>query len=577
MPGVRMQYLVSLVGDETPDELAAFLDDRRTTTGFELFERKIRSEWKRHSDKAKQNANVQKWTPPLLDNMSGPTKPGDTMPLPSAGANLPVILPVAPAPSVQPQAIPLAPEAKNLPEQAPLPSVDSLPVDPGPAAAAPVVVKPILESPPVPPLNPASSIAADKVAPPTPIPLIRARTVVNFRLRNARQSEPFREEITHEPADANIRLINVLIPDELGLVCNLKTAFIEGKPTNSGDFAFAVSYRFSDDPPEAIRTAKLALYVNADPKLLWKDLPSDRSDPLWKEDEAKLLICGAERKIIAARKRGRSHAHVGSCCDDDYYIQYIPDDGWYMAIVADGAGSAKYSRQGSRVAVRTSGNFLKQALSREGGEKVASAVTALQAAQGTDVETARRVLHNALYTTVGHAAHGAMKALFEEAQKRPDIIHSVKELSTTLLIGIARKFGSQWLCAAYWVGDGAVGVYQKDGSIELLGEVDAGEYSGQTRFLDANEVSQEALLKRTRFTLCDDFTAFILMTDGVSDPVFETEARLATGETWDGLWSDLETTVQLTKNDDQVDARLLDWLDFWSQGNHDDRTIAIIY
>jgi hypothetical protein len=248
-----------------------------------------------------------------------------------------------------------------------------------------------------------------------------------------------------------------------------------------------------------------------------------------------------------------------------------------VAIVADGAGSAKSSRQGSRVAVRTAGSFLKDALDGDGGYNGAAAVADFQVAAGDGIEPARRVLHNALYVTVGHAAHRAMKALFDEALARPELIESVKDLATTLLIGVARKFGNQWLCAAYWVGDGAVGVYRRGTGVELLGEVDAGEYSGQTRFLDANEVSQEALLKRTRFTLCDDFTAFLLMTDGVSDPKFETEARLAKVEAWDALWEELETEAGLSQKDEHPDQRLLNWLDFWSQGNHDDRTIAIIY
>lgn len=577
MPGARMHYLVSIVGAGNPKVLAAFLDDQKTSKFFDALESNLKHDWENYASQAGQNAIVRKWTAPHLDDINDQTKPGVHIPPPLAGANPgEEHPPVAPTQSVSPQHFPEVKEIEKPPAQDPL-VMDSLPIVPAKTTAAPVEVQSIPESPPVPQQNPASTAATDKIAAPPPVPLIRERSPVNFRLRNARQSEPFAEEITHDSADLHLRLINVQIPADLGLACNLKTGFVEGNPSINGDFSFVVNYRFSDDPPEAVRAAKLGLYVNADPKLLWKDLPSDRSDPLWKEDEANLLICGAERRIIAARKRGRSHAHVGSCCDDDFFIQHIPDLGWYMAIVADGAGSAKYSRQGSRIAVRTSGNFLKQALAGEGGEKVASAVSALQAAQESEVETARRILHNALYTTVGHAAHGAMKALFEEAQQRTDIIQSVKDLSTTLLIGIARKFGSQWLCAAYWVGDGAVGVYRKNGSIELLGEVDAGEYSGQTRFLDANEVTQESLLKRTRFTLCDDFTGFILMTDGVSDPVFATEARLATGEAWDGLWSDLEASAGLTKDDDQVDIRLLDWLDFWSQGNHDDRTIAIIY
>ena len=82
---------------------------------------------------------------------------------------------------------------------------------------------------------------------------------------------------------------------------------------------------------------------------------------------------------------------------------------------------------------------------------------------------------------------------------------------------------------------------------------------------------------RTRFTLCDNFTAFLLMTDGVSDPKFETEARLANLSAWDALWDDLQAGAGLSTADEHPDQKLLEWLDFWSQGNHDDRTIALIY
>jgi hypothetical protein len=71
-------------------------------------------------------------------------------------------------------------------------------------------------------------------------------------------------------------------------------------------------------------------------------------------------------------------------------------------------------------------------------------------------------------------------------------------------------------------------------------------------------------------------TALFLMTDGVSDPRFETDARLARPADWHALWQELNATLQL---DDAVagqEQKLLDWLDFWSPGNHDDRTIAMI-
>ena len=111
----------------------------------------------------------------------------------------------------------------------------------------------------------------------------------------------------------------------------------------------------------------------------------------------------------------------------------------------------------------------------------------------------------------------------------------------------------------------------------LLGEADSGEYSGQTRFLDPSEVSQAALFKRIRFGIVDDFKAMLLMTDGVSDPFFETEANLTNPTKWQDLWSDIESKANLEQRDMEAGIKLERWLDFWSPGNHDDRTITAIY
>ena len=68
------------------------------------------------------------------------------------------------------------------------------------------------------------------------------------------------------------------------------------------------------------------------------------------------------------------------------------------------------------------------------------------------------------------------------------------------------------------------------------------------------------------------------MSDGVSDPKFETDANLNNPAKWDALWDDLKQNgVDLTDDNEAAKDQLLDWLDFWSPGNHDDRTIAILY
>ncbi len=84
-------------------------------------------------------------------------------------------------------------------------------------------------------------------------------------------------------------------------------------------------------------------------------------------------------------------------------------------------------------------------------------------------------------------------------------------------------------------------------------------------------------MKRLRFSIETDFSALILMTDGVSDAKFETDANLNRIEKWDELWNDLKTAITPADNDEATGKQLIEWLKFWSTGNHDDRTIAILY
>ena len=66
------------------------------------------------------------------------------------------------------------------------------------------------------------------------------------------------------------------------------------------------------------------------------------------------------------------------------------------------------------------------------------------------------------------------------------------------------------------------------------------------------------------------------MTDGISDPEFESEKEFEDQERWSEYWS---TKVKPHLSDDAGKSAesLLSSLDFWSPGNHDDRTIAVLY
>ena len=75
------------------------------------------------------------------------------------------------------------------------------------------------------------------------------------------------------------------------------------------------------------------------------------------------------------------------------------------------------------------------------------------------------------------------------------------------------------------------------------------------------------------------------MTDGISDPMFETENNLNSFNKWAEFWDKLKTGfpddeisgVDLKDDNEESKDQLLKWMDFWSPGNHDDRTLVILY
>ncbi|HWS39755.1 MAG TPA: PP2C family serine/threonine-protein phosphatase [Arenimonas sp.] len=343
-------------------------------------------------------------------------------------------------------------------------------------------------------------------------------------------------------------------------------ARIYGTPTIGGEITLSIKFNLGASEASAIElTSNIDEFVNHDPKTLWKDLPSDREDPHWKSDYDSILLEAGDRKLVAASQRGRSHAHEGKFRDDDFLMQ-ISDTGWHVIAVADGAGSAIKSRRGSQIAVSTAVNVLLELLAGEDGARLEKSVSDWHKG---DVSK-EQVVAGGVYPVLGIAAFKACKAIEEEAN---GLGVAVKEFSTTLLVTVFKKMSFGNLFATYWVGDGGVGICLNDGTPKLLGKVDSGEYAGQTRFLDYKVMTTEEITARLHFEVVDEFRALVAMTDGITDPWFMTDNNLESQEYWGKLWTEVEPAL---KSDDPA-ASLLAWLDFWSPGNHDDRTIAILW
>jgi serine/threonine protein phosphatase PrpC len=360
--------------------------------------------------------------------------------------------------------------------------------------------------------------------------------------------------------------------------------------TAESTFEIVIKYRFEGvemhlDNPSSLER-RIPFVINQDPRKLWKNLPVDwdnMSEPKYKNEDTQseyvkvsALADGTPQKdIVAASKRGRSHAQEGKPRDDHFMLKYM-DNGWYIMAVADGAGSALYSREGSRIACKESVNHcIVELTSSRNFEK---AIEDYNAFKNEGESNARKTVGDYIYKIVGGAAFKAHKQIEAEAAiaKKP-----TKLYATTLLLTICKHFSFGWFLASFWVGDGAICLYdRKAHTAKILGIPDEGEYAGQTRFLTMPDIFNDikSLYKRLRFNIVDDFTALFLMTDGVSDPKFETDANLNNPDKWDDLWNDFkENGVELKDDNEESKNQLLNWLDFWAPGNHDDRTIAILY
>ncbi|HMW72728.1 MAG TPA: PP2C family serine/threonine-protein phosphatase, partial [Cellvibrionaceae bacterium] len=339
-----------------------------------------------------------------------------------------------------------------------------------------------------------------------------------------------------------------------------------GTPLAAGEFSLQLRYLAQGQEQSSL--ARLQLAVVQDPKNLWKNLPSDSAGLFASADTQVQQQAG----LIGASTRGRSHAHVGGYRDDAFAIEALAS-GWQIVIVADGAGSARYSRRGAELICQTAASSLRAQLTGPIADSLSASSRAW--AQEPQSEELQQRLKTQLAALLGQAAYQALAAIHAQASELAD--SQVKDFASTALIGLCRHFPTDGrgpggsLCACYWVGDGAAAVYSQGRGVRLLGLGDSGEFAGQTRFLDASAVSNEVITQRTCFAWAEDLTAFILMSDGVSDAKFPTAASLASLPHWDTLWAELNP---LLSGVGAAEA-LLEWLNFWSPGNHDDRTLVL--
>lgn len=391
----------------------------------------------------------------------------------------------------------------------------------------------------------------------------------HFQIPNARVGQDYQARIQMQyPVKEDVLICSesIKIPEDLGIVFDDQTQQLQGIPLQAGEFKLAFQYK-NNEAAQAWSSGEMTFIITADPRSLWQVNEPDINEPYQKAHSDHQLIQTEHFNLAACSQRGRSHEHAGTFRDDDFLIARVAETDWSILIVADGAGSASYSRQGSLIAVQSAAKTLTDYLEQHHPHLD----RLLQQWQvGSDDEITKSVaqqIYKDFHDTFYKTAQVAIEAIEQEAELKQV---AAKAYATTLLVAVVKQCEQKTFISTFWMGDGAIAVYAKD-KVRLMGKPDGGEFAGQTRFLDRSFAQQFG--SRVNIGYYGDCEAVILMTDGISDPRFETDAGLANHEKWQALWQELEPQLQQT----HPDQALLEWSKFFSAGHHDDRTLAILW
>lgn len=424
---------------------------------------------------------------------------------------------------------------------------------------------------------------------------------------NAKKQYNFTFDLSLFPA---IQIKEIKNLDLVGLQFDEEKSCIYGLPSVANTIDIHIVFFNKNDENLLAETKVIPFIVNADPKDLWLDKPSPTDSRFYKSETLNFKSSFLDKKIVVSSKRGRSHAHNATFRDDDFLVKDLPNN-WSIVAVADGAGSAKYARAGSKFACDfVINSFDKEEVLQELSQKVTQyfssdpideiqdkAVTnesdSDSFSEPTDTLTEHETIPvdgddlklknksyiiNLLYKNVKELHEALIK--YAESQE-----FALKDLHTTLIFTLVKKFNFGYVVLSFGVGDCPINVINKDGTnVQLLNYLDVGESSGATRFITMPEIfkKQEEMIPRFGLNCFEDFSKLFLMTDGIYDPKFVVESKLENIESWKNFLRDLsgdnEDEVKVDFDDDSdIENQLSQWMDFWSKGNHDDRTLAIIY
>lgn len=355
---------------------------------------------------------------------------------------------------------------------------------------------------------------------------------------------------------------------DFGLSFSQEDQLLQGTHKLQGEHKFTVIYNIKGKTELSSLSNRLILIsVLPDPKSLWKTLDPPKDTIYQKSHSDFDSHYFDDYFVLGGSQRGRTHAHSGTFRDDDFAIAQLQED-VLLLIVADGAGSAKYSREGSKIACDICSETFMNVFSSQDGEEFNSLLSKIVIDKTND--EVNRSFSNKFFEIFGQAINNSKNKLLEIAKSHD---HELRDYATTLLMCLVIKIESKYCVLSYGIGDGIIAHVNQENEVKLLTTPDGGQFAGQTRFLIMPEALSE-LSSRIKLTIVDDLMGLYLMTDGISDPFFETDANFKKIEKWNHLKSEINNAVDFSA--ENIESQFINWLDFFSKGNHDDRTLVFV-
>jgi hypothetical protein len=440
---------------------------------------------------------------------------------------------------------------------------------------------------------------------------IEKKSVPIIQLKNGQVNVPYEDFVNlaeyNIPQNADIQFEGIE-----QIRWNKEESKFEGELLEPGEFEGKFIYWESEDDKSSGKPGLekgVHILINADPQSLWRNVDPPVDAEFYKENTDFKYELFGHRVLMGASVRGKSHANKGTFRDDHFEIGVL-NDGWALQVVSDGAGSAVYSREGSKIACRSVMERVSDYINDEGKrvrlEKLifelnenkpqeegvtginerkvsanpgnTSSPTTLEGAednrniQGRQNDDSRERIGEVIHELTVTSAHFAFQEINKLAEQKGV---SIKKFSSTILFALSKEFDFGTVIISFAIGDGAIGVVTKKEGV-LLMVPDGGDFSGQTRFVTMRELFQNKdIYSRSQLRLFSDkVEAIMLMTDGISDPIFGTDNNLKDSGRWMRLWRKLQPVLKKKKPDEK---EVLQWMDFYEKGEYDDRTLTILF